>query len=60
MSKCSIEITVTGENTNIVIKNPSGKKDEPSFAVAVLMFTLFKIMPTVFYLDSPERRVNDD
>ena len=49
MSKCTIEITVTGENTNIVIQNPSGKKDDPAFVVAVLMFTLFQDYANQFH-----------
>lgn len=41
MNKVTIEITVDDENTHISIVNPSGKKDDPAFLSAVMMFSLF-------------------
>ena len=49
MSKVTIEITVQDQDTNIVIQNPSGKKDDPAFVVAVLMFTLFQDYANQFH-----------
>ena len=41
MNKVTIEITVDDAYTHITIINPSGKKDDPAFLSAVMMFSLF-------------------